>query len=90
MYYYEVGGMSVVAGVVPRLIVGNKGVPNPQDTKKAFREENIHYPKTTLICLENTHNRAGGGHHSSGSNGGNLPDRPSTKYFCSFRWSANI
>jgi threonine aldolase len=60
MYYYEVGGMSAVAGVIPRLIVGNKGVPNPQDIKKAFREENIHYPKTTLICLENTHNRAGG------------------------------
>jgi len=26
----------------------------------ALRDENLHYPKTTLICLENTHNRAGG------------------------------
>ena len=59
-YYYEVGSISAIAGVIPRLIVGNKGVPNPQDIEKAFREENIHYPKTTLICLENTHNRAGG------------------------------
>lgn len=60
MYYYEVGGMSAVAGVIPRLIIGDKGVPNPQNIKKVFRDENIHYPKTTLICLENTHNRAGG------------------------------
>ena len=59
-YYYEVGSISAIAGVIPRLIVGNKGVPNPQDIEKAFREENIHYPKTTLVCLENTHNRAGG------------------------------
>lgn len=60
IYYYEVGGMSVVAGVMPRLIIGNKGIIYPQDIKKALRDENLHYPKTTLICLENTHNRAGG------------------------------
>lgn len=59
-YYYEVGGLSAVAGAVPRLIVGDKGILNPQDVKEALREENMHYPETTLICLENTHNRAGG------------------------------
>jgi len=60
IYYYEVGGMSAVAGVIPRLIGGNKGVLDPQDVKRALRKENIHYPETTLICLENTHNRASG------------------------------
>jgi len=60
IYYYEVGGMSAVAGVIPRLIIGDKGILAPQDIKSALREENLHYPKTTLICLENTHNRAGG------------------------------
>ncbi|MEA2086947.1 MAG: low-specificity L-threonine aldolase [Candidatus Caldatribacteriota bacterium] len=60
IYYYEVGGMSTVAGVMPRLIVGDRGIPNLQDIREALREENLHYPKTTLICLENTHNRAGG------------------------------
>jgi len=60
IYYYEVGGMSAVAGVIPRLITGDKGILNPQDIKRALREENLHYPKTTLICVENTHNRAGG------------------------------
>lgn len=60
MYYYEVGGMSAIAGVIPRLIAGNKGVPDPLNIKKALRDKNIHYPETRLICLENTHNRAGG------------------------------
>jgi threonine aldolase len=60
IYYYEVGGMSAVAGVIPRLIIGNKGILDPQDIKKALRDENLHYPKATLICVENTHNRAGG------------------------------
>ena len=60
IYYYEAGGMSAVAGVIPRLITGDKGILNPQDIKKVLRKENIHYPKTTLICVENTHNRAGG------------------------------
>ena len=60
IYYYEVGGMSAVADVIPRLIAEDKGILNPQDIKRALREENLHYPKTTLICVENTHNRAGG------------------------------
>ena len=28
--------------------------------KQAIRTKNIHFPKTTLLCLENTHNRCGG------------------------------
>lgn len=59
--YYEVGGISAVAGVIPSAIPGdNKGNLTPQAVEKALREENIHYPETSLICLENTHNRAGG------------------------------
>ena len=60
MYYYEVGSMSAIAGVMPRLFKGEKGIPSVESIKSAMRIENIHFPKTTLICLENTHNRAGG------------------------------
>jgi len=60
IYYYEVGSMSAVAGVIPRLIAGDKGAINVKEINKTLRSENIHYPKTTLISLENTHNRAGG------------------------------
>lgn len=61
IYYYEVGGISAVAGVMPHAIPGySKRVLTPQAVEKALREENIHYPETSLICLENTHNRAEG------------------------------
>ncbi len=60
IYYYEVGSISAVAGVIPRLVEGNHGVLDPDDLKKAIRGEDIHYPTPTLIAVENTHNRGGG------------------------------
>lgn len=60
IYYYEVGSISAVAGVIPRLVKGNHGVLDPDDLKKAIRGEDIHYPTPTLIAVENTHNRGGG------------------------------
>ncbi|MHB1653407.1 MAG: low-specificity L-threonine aldolase [Desulfitobacteriaceae bacterium] len=60
IYYYEVGGMSVLGGVIPRTITGKAGVITPETLGQALRGENIHFPRTTLLCIENTHNRAGG------------------------------
>lgn len=60
IYYYEVGGLCRIAGLVPHLLPGEGGIFTPEQLKKALRPANIHYPKTTLLCLENTHNRAGG------------------------------
>lgn len=60
IYYYEAGGMSALGGVIPRLIQGEAGVIVPEALQMALREENIHFPKPTLVCIENTHNRAGG------------------------------
>lgn len=45
---------------MPRLVQGRKGVLRPADVRAALRDENIHYPRTRLLCIENTHNRAGG------------------------------
>lgn len=60
IYYYEVGGMAVVAQVLPRLVPGRRGVLAPEDVLGALRPANLHFPRPTLLCLENTHNRAGG------------------------------
>jgi threonine aldolase len=60
IYYYEVGGLSAVAGLMPRLVPGDKGVLVPDRVRSALRRPNIHYPRTKLLCIENTHNRAGG------------------------------
>ena len=36
------------------------GILNPLDIQTSIRKEEVHNPKTTLVCIENTHNRAGG------------------------------
>lgn len=60
IYLYEVAGIARVANVQAKPIKGIEGVMNPLDIKNAIRKENIHFPETGLICLENTHNMAGG------------------------------
>ena len=60
LYYYEVGAFSALGGLIPRLVSGHMGVMTPKDIEQVLRAPNIHFPPTTLICIENTHNRAGG------------------------------
>lgn len=60
IYYYEGAAMSAFAGIQPRTLKGHRGAMNPTEVKAAIRPEDIHFPETGLICLENTHNRAGG------------------------------
>ncbi len=37
-----------------------EGRLNLEDVEKTIRVKNIHYPETTLVCIENTHNGCGG------------------------------
>jgi len=60
IYYYEVGGMSAVAGVIPRLIKGKRGVFSAEQLEAHYRGREMHYPNPSLVAIENTHNRAGG------------------------------
>jgi threonine aldolase len=60
IFYYESGAASALGGVQTRTIQGNRGAMDPQAVYDAIRTEDIHYPETGLICVENTHNRAGG------------------------------
>ena len=60
IFFYEVGGLAVLSGVQTRTLRSIRGAMNPGDVSAAIRPENIHFPRTTLLCLENTHNRAGG------------------------------
>jgi len=60
IYTYEVGALAVLGGLLPKLIEGNKGKISPEQLKKAIRPLNIHFPQTTLLCLENTSNFGGG------------------------------
>ncbi len=60
IYYYEVAAASVFAGVQPRPLPGVRGSLQADLVEWAIRGDDIHLPPTSLICLENTHNRAGG------------------------------
>ncbi|NLT84203.1 low-specificity L-threonine aldolase [Coprothermobacter proteolyticus] len=61
VYYYEVGAMAVLSGVQACPVPGKRGVMDPDDVRRAIRERgNIHFPRTSLVVLENTHNRGGG------------------------------
>lgn len=52
---HEVGASSVIAGVQLRTFRSKAGIPAPNEIEKLIREEDIHYPRTGLICLENAH-----------------------------------
>ncbi|MBP1947862.1 low-specificity L-threonine aldolase [Virgibacillus litoralis] len=60
IFIYEGASISALAGVQPRTIAGKNGAMDPGEVQAAVRGDDIHLPETGLICLENTHNRAGG------------------------------
>ena len=61
IYFYEVGGLAAIAQAIPLMVDGRKfRILHPDDVKAAIRPPNIHYATPRLMCLENTHNRAGG------------------------------
>ena len=61
IFYYEVGGMSALGGIVPHTVTNQRDATmRLEDIEAAIRGDNIHYPHTRLICLENTHNRCNG------------------------------
>jgi threonine aldolase len=60
IYWYEVGGISMIAGLLPWPVKSSFGAPTTEDIEAAIRPRDIHFPEPALVCLENTHNRHGG------------------------------
>jgi len=56
----ETGGLAAVAGLMLKTVPGKLGFPKMAYLKKAIIGEGRLFPTTSLICLENTHNAAGG------------------------------
>jgi len=61
LVFYEAGGAAIVAGVQLRTLDSVDGVPDATAVTEAVRMADIHQPVSTLLCIENTHNRRGGG-----------------------------
>lgn len=60
MFQYEVAGISALAGAQINPLIGIDGKIPIELIKDTIRKENIHFPRTKMIALENTHNISGG------------------------------
>ena len=60
-FLYEAGGISALGGIHPHTITNQSdGTMRLEEIEAAIRDDNVHFPRTRLICLENTHNRCNG------------------------------
>ena len=60
VYRYEGGGIAFNSGVSTRLLTGYRGIITAEMIEPEINAENIHYPHTSLVVLENTVNKGGG------------------------------
>jgi threonine aldolase len=60
VYLYEGGGIAFNSGCSARLISGNNGRFTAKDVEENINKEDIHFPRTRLVCIENTVNKGGG------------------------------
>ena len=56
----ESGGLGANCGVQHRPLSTEHGFIRPEHLEGMVRGRDLHHPRTTLVCLENTHNFAGG------------------------------
>lgn len=66
IYLMEVGGMAALSGAQARPLYGRRGILSAAQISEAIRGQDVHFPRTALICLENTHNRASGTYYTPG------------------------
>jgi len=60
IFVYEAGAPAMLSGVQLRTLPGENGVLDPEAVRAAVRPEDVHFPRSRLLSLENTHNTAGG------------------------------
>lgn len=61
MFNAEAGAHSALGGIAVQTIRNDqRGMIDPDELRAKIRPDNIHYPPTKLIGMENTHNQAGG------------------------------
>lgn len=60
IYIYEGGGLSALGGILPLVADDPEGIISPDKVLSWCRPSNVHFAPARLLCVENTHNRAGG------------------------------
>jgi len=60
VYQYEGGAPAAISGCTFALLEGDRGMFSAGDVQRAVRADNPHFPRTSLVVIENTQNRGGG------------------------------
>jgi len=60
IYNYEGGGMASNSGVTAKLLEGNHGLFTAQDVRSAMHVDDVHFPISRLVSIEDTSNKGGG------------------------------
>ncbi|OGP60118.1 MAG: threonine aldolase [Deltaproteobacteria bacterium RBG_13_49_15] len=61
IFCYEQGGSASLGGIHPRTVKNQPdGTLSIEDIEAVIRPDNVHFPKSRLIVVENTHNRCDG------------------------------
>lgn len=60
IFNYEAGAAAAISGAQLHALAGRRGVLEPSKIAASVRDDEYHNAPTRLLCLENTHNRAGG------------------------------
>lgn len=60
IYNYEGGGIAVNSGCSVKLLDGNRGRFTAEDVCEAINPDDVHFPVTKLVAVENTCNKGGG------------------------------
>ncbi|HUQ16192.1 MAG TPA: GntG family PLP-dependent aldolase [Candidatus Saccharimonadales bacterium] len=60
IYQNEMGAFTVLGGLHGRVVPNREGMPALEDIEAAIRPVTGPYPKSALLCLENSHNNCGG------------------------------
>jgi threonine aldolase len=60
VYRYEGGGIAANSGVSARLLQGERGIFTAEDVQGNIHPNDVHFPRTSLVVIENTVNKGGG------------------------------
>jgi len=63
VYLYECGGIMANAGASVTLLKGNRGRISAGQVKEVIKPDNVHYPVSRLVSVENTMNKGGGSYY---------------------------
>lgn len=60
IYNMESGHMAFISRVNPRPLSSHRGAMDSQEVERNIKKPSVNFPRTSLICVENTHNNWSG------------------------------